>query len=229
MKINWFNTLTFAIIFLLILFLFQQCNQNKNLESIIQSQYDTLVVKRNAEGKEVASRQVFVATIEQMKMLSGSKDSLISELQKTITKQTVSLTILKTKTHERNTSPTVIINGTDTGQIDTTRISRFYGTYTSKGFSKWSEYTIVAGPDTTILDYISFNQFSIKQEWQKQKGLKGFFQPKVLQVSITNDNPHTETIGVQSWHIPLQKKYTGLKIFGTGVVIGVGMGYLLFH
>jgi hypothetical protein len=118
--------------------------------------------------------------------------------------------------------------GTIESDVDTVSDSLTFPVYTTTYQDEWRTYAITATQDSITLDYTGINMFDVKQEWQTQaKGIKGWFKPKVLQVSITNLNPHTETVGLQSFHAT-EKKGTWQKGFITGAVIGIIGGFILF-
>lgn len=253
MKISKSVLLGFLIIFVsLFIIQIKTCNESNEKDSIIQTQYNVMTSKRDAEGRETVSRQVVEAGFDAMRKYYGDS------IKRIIDRNTVSLTRAKIQTTNGGTTATTIRSDT-TGRfrrfkndetksgtpgsamdanISITGGSRLLGQdsgrthelpiYETVHTDKWQSYSITAGPDSTILIHTSYNEYSIKTEFVKNgKGLKAFFQPKVLQVSITNENPQTQTIGVDSWHVPV-KKNTGLRL-GTGIAIGVGIGYLLFH
>jgi len=233
-----------CLIVALVIMQISTCNESRDKDGIIQAQYDVMKSERDAEGRETVSRQVVEAGFDAMRKYYGDS------IKKLIDKNTVSLTRAKTKTTNGGTTATTIRNArrdstgngrqenillptnepssTGTFREDSTGILEF-PVYETVHTDKWQTYSIIAGPDSTTLEHISYNEYSIKTEFARQgKGFKAFFQPKVLQVSITNENPRTQTLGVDSWHIPVEKNNTGLKV-STGILIGVGVGYLLFH
>lgn len=242
MKIN--NSLVFGLLCIILLLTVMQistCNQLRDTESIVQTQYSVMTSKRDAEGRETVSKQVVEAGFDAMRKYYGDS------IKKMIDRNTVSLTKAKTKTTNEGTTATTIKRDslsnigrasetlgdiyerrrTETLEQDSGRILEL-PIYETVYSDKWQTYGITAGPDSIKLQHISYNEYSVKTEFVRNgKGLKAFFQPKILQVSITNENPNTQTLGVDSWHVPV-KKNTGLK-FGTGILIGAGIGYLLFH
>lgn len=242
MKIN--NSLVFGLLCIILCLAVMQiktCNQLRETENIVQTQYSIMTSKRDAEGRETVSKQVVEAGFDAMRKYYGDS------IKRIIDRNTVSLTKAKTKTTNGGTTATTIKwdSLSNTGRISETmgdlyerrRIEALeqdsgrileLPIYEAVYTDKWQTYGITARPDSIKLQHISYNEYSIKTEFARQgKGLKAFFQPKVLQVSIKNENPNTQTLGVDSWHVPV-KKNTGLK-FGTGILIGAGIGYLLFH
>ena len=244
MKISKSFILGFLIIFVsLFIIQIKTCNESNEKDSIIQTQYNVMTSKRDAEGRETVSKQVVEAGFDAMRKYYGDS------IKRMIDRNTVSLTRAKTKTTNGGTTATTIRNArrdstgngwqenillptnepssTGTFREDSDGVLEL-PVYETVHTDKWQTYSITAGPDSIKLQYVSYNEYSIKTEFVRNgKGLKAFFQPKVLQVSITNENPRTQTLGVDSWHVPV-KKNTGLRL-GTGIAIGVGIGYLLFH
>lgn len=222
------------IIILILLFALYSCfNRVKDLEQVASAQGDSIHRMIDENGKETASRQVYLTTIDNMKKVNDSQDSLIVYLKEKLNKNTASLTVVTTKTKTEHATKTEVSFRTDSDSIGIRR-NEAMGTshegindsilstvtFKSSYSDQWCSYDIVAMADTIKLNYTGFNQFSVSQEWKKQKGLKGFFQPPILEISITNENPNTKTTGVESFHAQIPKGHN-LRVFGIGVGIGV--------
>ena len=225
---NWLSLVFLFIIFLLTYFLIGALRGLRERDSLLLAQSDSLHTYRTAEWLQVAERRVYATTLDQLKDIN---DSLIKEIVKHGTKNTESATVVVTKTSFIGKSKTIIgfdsvfSSGIRVNNSDTTRgVSPVYQT---SYCDDWQRYDIYASRDSIQLSYVGINEFIVTQEWRKDgKGLKAFFKPKVLEVGVTNKNPYTETIGLQSFHVT-QPKARGATVFGIGIAIGAAAVLLL--
>lgn len=218
MKINWI-TVGFAIIaFFLYVFSCNQVRTVTELDNLLDAKNDSLR-HYQTDGVGVAKKLVYVTNPETLKKLAD-KDSLILLLQAKLNKRTVSGTVASTQTHTSHGTGNAEKDTTGSGMVLEGNVSDTLPTYLTTYSDQWEQYSVVATSDSIYLDHTSFNKFSITQEWKKQgKGLKAFFNPKVLEVSIYNDNPNTVTLDAESFHIP-QKNPRTLTVLGLGFGIG---------
>lgn len=204
------NYLLIAVVLVLLFFLLRGCQERETIDSLIQAQGSELVKTRNERNEEISTRLVLAGSYKQVKNELKSKDSLIMELQKTIKKSTISLTLIKNKTESNHTSETKI-EGRDTiVRNDTVWI---YPTYKTSYADKWESYEIEATKDSIHHLHTMYNKFSISQQYKSQ----GLFKPKAIEIQIVNSNPHTITVDAQSYLV--QEKKRNSLIWLTGALL----------
>lgn len=110
---------------------------------------------------------------------------------------------------------------------DGKKFSTVHGTHDNKDStcyeSKWISVCLTKVGDSTQVSYETRDSYKVTQEWKKQKG---WFKPKILETSITPENPGTVVIDMASYYKTEPKKYTGVKVVGV-FVIGLLVGSAL--
>lgn len=219
------NIKSYIIIALLIcaMLLFNRsCNKSQEVDGIKtanESAMDSMHKKINEQWQEITTTKLIVADYKTIKNKLFSSDSTIKKLQAIIDKHTISATILNNQTNDKGTTATTIIKWET---ID----SLVYPVYETTWNEQWSKGKITASNDSIHREVTLFNEFAIKQSYEKQKGLKGFLKPRVAQIEITNKNPMTITTAVKSFSVEPDKNHRG-RVLITGIVIGFGSYYLL--
>jgi len=221
--------LYWVAIIALIVFAYNQCGKTKSAEQLALALTDTMHVTRNELGQQVASKLVLVGEVNTLKQMHF-KDSVAIDLQSRINKNTLSATAFKTQTTNEHTTATRVESDSSDNRNGESGIIGSDSTcheespvYSTDFTGPWERYHIRASRDSIQLQHVSYNQFAVTQEWKKQKGLKGIFHPPVLEVSIVNENPNTETVGVSSFHADIPKQNKLLWFLGGVLITSVGI------
>jgi hypothetical protein len=204
MKINW-SALALGVI-LLVLVIYNGCSQSKlnDARNLLAAKDDTIHTLVNRLGQETSSRIAYQTSSDFfIKQLKGSNDSLLISLSKRINKNTVSATDFKTATASQGEWWPDNMSGDSCNPV-------FHKTF----ISEWDSIDITADRHRIKYTYEVYNEFKVDQTYKPQ----GLFKPKQLNISVTNLNPHTKTLALQSFHIP----YPVHKI-GIGPVMGIGI------
>ena len=212
-------------IVILILLMMRGCDQDsiKSLNSINAALADSLHYTKNKLGQETASRLAIQSDRDFFKRQANAiNDPYIKRLAAEIQKATVSLTKVKTET-----------TGSGGGWPE------MWGdscdeTYHGKFVSVWDSIDITAGRKGIKYSYEVYNEFKVEQ-FLKSRGL---FKKKDLTVSVTNLNPNTRTLALQSFHVNYPIKRIGVgPVVGVGInssfmpepFVGIGIQYSLIH
>lgn len=174
------------VILTLCLLLWKSCNKSDSFKELYNQSTDTLHQTRNELNQQVTTTALLYGTIDDLKQLHTADSSAIHRLQKMVDKLTISATYLSTTTGNTIVSTTTII------QRDTVYkegIAYLYPEYRDTIANKWEHFIMAANKDSFQLQYKVFNEFEIKQHWQKN----GFLARKTPIAEIINLNPHTET------------------------------------
>lgn len=216
---------------ILAILLQRSCNKNAdadNFKNMYNASSDSLHKTINALGHEKTTTALLHGSVENLKAINSSKDKALAELQKIVDKKTISATVLGTSTSNTVTSTTTVISHDTVVKKDTVYI---YPEYELKrDSSKWHDISAKATRDSFSVHYKVFNEYEIKQSWQKQKGLKKLFSSDVPVVSVLNLNPHTETRELKSFELK-PKKHSWIKSFAEGVIAVelIRIAYNTFH
>lgn len=221
--------LSMAVIVLFFL-LQKSCNdvdKGKNFESMYNASQDSLHHKINKDGTETVSTALLYGSVENLMKLHASDSSALGKLQKLVDKFTISAAVFSTSTSGHSSSGT-IITGHDTVRKDS--LVYIYPEYTLKRDSgKWADISARANKDSFNVNYSVFNDFLFKQDFEKRgRGFQKFISQRKPIVSVTDLNPHTKTRELQSFAVK-PKKYSRLKHFVEGAVIGATSIYVITH
>lgn len=198
-------------------------NLNRQLQSA-QSVNDALsgdVKKyRDKSGAEVTEKNLILGNYKQLQKIRASDSSEIGRLQKLVTKLTISVNILKSRTGGVSSGTTEVVfvpvtNGNDDDSLmNVTPCDTVYPIYKYQDSTKWVNLKVKASKDSTHVEYKVFNEYEISQEFKKT-GIWPFRKQQPI-VKVRNLNPNTETIGISSYAV--QQPKNGGKI---AVITGV--------
>lgn len=208
MNPRWDRIALIAIAIIILLIAKIQCNRNTldQLYSINAAMGDSLHITTNKLGQEVASRKVFQSSAEFFKrQVRSASDSLVMKLMAEINRSTVSNSHFITSTSSTDSTSKVTTSYASGDSCNPI----YRGNY----ISAWDSVNIRASRDKIVFSYVVYNEFKVEQ-FLKRRGL--FKQPD-LTVSVTNLNPNTRTLGLQSFHVPYPNKR-----FGIGPAAGIG-------
>lgn len=207
MSSNW-EKLELILIGIIVLLLIRVgCNQTsiREYESVNAALQDSLHHTVNKLGQEVASRKVFQSSAAFFqRQLRASDDSAIQRLIAAIDKSTISASQIRTATAGIDSISSVMASGDSCNPV-----------YQGSFRSRWDSISVTASRNRITFGYEVYNEFAIEQSLKS----RGWFRQPDLLVSVTNLNPHTRTIDLQSFHVNYPKRR-----FGIGPAIGVGFG-----
>lgn len=206
-----------AIIVILCLFMYNGCNERKQLASNVDAMNDSLHISVNKLGQEKATTLLLVGGYE---TLLKSKDSTIRKLGAITNKHTIASTVINNHTTNEGTTKTQIVY--DTLYLGVKERDTIFPTYKTAWKERWSEGTITATKDSISRSVTFYNEFNIVQSFEKESGLKGFFKPRVAKVSVTNLNPNTKTDALASYTKPLPKQHRWVYVVG-GILAGIAI------
>lgn len=174
------------VILTLCLLLWKSCNNAGSFKELYNQSSDTLHQTRNKLNQQVTTTTLLYGTIGELKQLHAADSSAIHRLQKMVDRLTISATYLSTTTGNTVVStPTIIQRDT----VYKEGIAYLYPEYRDTISNKWEYFIMAANKDSFRLTYKVFNEFELKQQWQKN----GLLARKTPVAEITNLNPHTET------------------------------------
>lgn len=217
---KYFNIASLATCIALAFFLFKSCQKNEDSEQfkkMYAASQDSLRTYVTKDGLHAAEINVLSGSVSNLKSLIAGTDSALRRLQKIVDKNTTSATILLSATHNIGSSHTQILPG-DTIRKDS--LVYVYPNYITTWNEKWSKGKITATKDSVFRDFITYNDFELKQEWEKQKVEGKWFRQKVLVSSVVNKNPATETINMKSFALEAPKKHK-LLTYAAGFATGI--------
>lgn len=206
----------------------RSCNQEnkiKNTDDTYKASIDSLHKEINSKGEEITKTRLMLTDYEMIKHRMFSADSTIKKLQQIIDKHTLSATVLNNSTHDHGSTTTTITNIQYVPKHDTMWV---YPTYKSSWAERWSKGTIIATKDSITRDYTVFNEFAIKQAFERNgKGIKKYFMQRVPTVEVTNKNPMTQTLDLKSFQLEPDKKGKRAA-FLIGIISGaIASGFLV--
>ena len=234
------NIAKYAVIILLLLLFASSLYVIQNLKaelagskSTIEAVSNEMTKFRDKSGLEVAEKQMILTSYKALKAIYANDSSEIGRLQKIITKNTLSATILGNKTtgkvtgktnitfnqgHPKNTDPLVV-------DIDYP-CDTVYPTYRDSVGDKWSTIETVANRDSITVEYTIRNEYEITQEFKKVGNWP--FRKQTPFVKVKNLNPHTETTEISSYAVQVPK--TGKKmaiVAGASAILGLIIGVFI--
>lgn len=218
----------FCTALILAYFLFMKgCSHEKDFipKAMYDASQDSLHKTTNKLGQEQTSTKLISGKYDDLLKLSNSKDTTIQKLIKLVNKKTISASVLS------NTTSNTINTGTTATPRDTIRkdsLILVYPEYSTLFKNRWENFNIKANKDTIKLDYTVFNEFELKQEFQKQKIKGKLFKQYVAVSEVTNLNPHTTTTELKTFtkQLPKPKRW---KAFVSGAVLGTIGGIVLYY
>lgn len=187
------------IIFICFIGMYNGCTKNKQLQGLLISSNDTLTKTINKQGQEKTVTDLLLGTVKDFKAMHEADSSSIGKLQKVVDKLTLSATYLNNVTGDKISSATQTIIQHDT--VLKNGVNYVYPEYRDTIKNKWEDFKISANKDSFHLQYKVFNEFEIKQSWQRN----GIFKAKTPIAEITNLNPHTETLAYETFTLSENK------------------------
>jgi hypothetical protein len=162
---------------------------------------------RNRLNQQVAEvTAVSSMTRQELQTLQAAHGSTMERLQKEVRRNTQLAAVIR-----QQTTSTVVMT-TDTVYLrdnDSTPV------YQGSVSDEWADIEVTATADTIMVDYLVRNEFVF------QAVTKGWvFKPRTIEATVTSLNPHTETVGLSTWLVPV-KKPRRLAWLATGVGLGL--------
>lgn len=201
----------FAIIALVAINI-KTCGNVSDIQKLNFAKDDTLRTERNKYGQQESTIAIMQGTVADFKKLNAKKDSTLAHLQKLVDKHTISATVHGTVTGN------TINSGTTITKYDTIKIKdsiTIYPVYVSGFQNKWENFDITASVDSIKIDYKLFNEFDYVVRYNKEK----WYKARVPEITVTNLNPHTQTIELKNFSVKPPKNQK-LLVFLSGVVVG---------
>lgn len=219
------NYVLVGVAIVMSLLLFKTCNKKDEYKTITdnyEASIDSLHKKINSQGQEITSTRLILSDYDIIKNKLHTADSTVKKLQQIIDKHTLSATVLNNQTKDKGTSSTTITKTETIIKNDTIYI---YPTYSSNWNERWSKGIITASKDSITREIILFNEFEIKQSYQRQgDGIGKYFRKRVPMIEVTNKNPNTQTTALKSFALQPDKK-AKKRAFIAGIIIGVAGVY----
>lgn len=203
------------IIALVILCFIIGCNYSVNNriedhnQALINALTDSIKTYQRKDSAWVSERKAIVATAATLKTLVNSKDKLIADLAKQVSKNTPVLIGHQTTTQ---------ITSSGAPTIDTTK-NDSPPTYRYAFQNQWQYGSVEAGPKLVQLNITSINDFRYSIEWKKA----GLFKPREAQIQVINLNPTTVTKDVRALVVQAPKATVKEKTIIGSVLIGIGI------
>ncbi len=207
-----------AVIALLLIGIVNSCNKNNKEQASLTYAYnaanDTLATTRNKLGQEKASTALLYSTVKDFKSMHVADSSAIGKLQKIVDKLTISATFLSNSTGNNFSVKTNTVSSGDTVKIDS--LIYVYPKYSTQYNNRWERLNLAANKDSFHVDYKVFNEFELKQSWERSH----WWKRRVPVASILNLNPHTETVEYKTFTIT-ENKRNRVRDFCIGVFAGL--------
>ncbi len=178
-----------AIILVLCVCVRAGCNESKRAKdnaALLAATQDTLKITRNSLGQEKATTTLLYGNVKDLKKMHVSDTSALGKLQKLVDNLTISVTYLSNVTAGKVTGKTIV---TIHDTIYKNGMAYVYPEYKFSFVDRWQDIKSIATKDSTHIDYKVFNEFDLKQNWQRDK----WYKRRTPVASILNLNPHTET------------------------------------
>lgn len=233
-KIDLIFVLIMAIMAILLL---RSCDQQKSAKSLYEATQDTLSVRTNELGQQIASINALRASSAKDLLTLKTKDSTIIRLQgvvKDYKGRISSATVISTESSDVGTTAT-IVSFPDSAESETQ--TPLYPTYESVWDEQWSMGYIIANKDSISRKIRVKNEFDITVGWAN----KGLFKKKEFEVSVLNKNPNTVTTELQTFKVEVPKKRFSLGVqagygvlidksgLSTGVYLGGGVSWTILR
>lgn len=209
MKIDWRAITLISIAVIILLLCREGCNQVtiEDMRGEKAAISDSLTRTRNALHQETSSRTAWQSSAKYYKaQVNQVGDSLMKVLMKAVRGNTVSATQAVIKTTRSGGDWVDGAFGFDSKDPCNPVYSKIF-------VSPWDSVSIAASSKGIRFDYVTYNSFRIEQAIKKN----GLFKKPDLTVTMFNENPYTQTLGLQSFHVSYPDRR-----FGIGPVIGLG-------
>lgn len=204
-----------------LLLMLGKCNLDQKENNELQKQYliDSLSVTTNSLGQQTAQIGLLLTNFSSFKNLAIAKeDSLTKELQKAVTKRTISATIA--------TQVVRIDTVLKTDSVLYAQGDSCNPTYQLTDTTAYRTMSITASRDSFKVNMRLFEKLTFSQEWTKWN----LFKKQTCISKFTNSNPDVEITGLRTYSVKCDcgKKswfaFAGGNV--TGFVLGMGAGYL---
>lgn len=192
------EVLYIAFIFVCFVALYNGYHTVNEYKAFALATTDTLVKTRNKLGQENTATAMLYSTVKDLKALHVADTTAIGKLQRMVNALTVSATYLQTVTKNNFTAAATVLPG-DTVEKDS-RVY-IYPRYHTDSSTRWTRYNITASRDSFHIQFTTFNEYEIKQEWKRN----GLFKRKTLEASVINLNPNTTTLKFQTFTVAENK------------------------
>lgn len=190
----------------------KQCGKTADVSNLLQASGDTLTSYINQQGQHVSTIAILHGTVADLNKINASKDSTIKHLQKLVDRHTISATVHGTSTGNIVNTTSVVTKYDTIHKNDTVFL---YGKYNTKFKNRWENFDITATKDSFNINYKVFNEFDYVTRYNKTK----WYGERVAQITVTNKNPHTETIELKNFTVKPPKNQK-LLVFLSGAVAG---------
>jgi len=197
-----------ALIFLNI----KTCGNLTDVENLNSAKSDTIRTQKNEKGQYESTIAIMQGTVADFKKVAAGKDSTIAHMQSIVDKHTISATVHGTFTGNTVNSGTTI---TKYDTIKTSDSISIFPTYSTKFKNQWENFSITATKDSFHLDYKVFNKFDYVVRNNREK----WYKARVPEITVTNINPHTQTIELKNFTVKPPKNQK-LLVFLGGCVVG---------
>lgn len=219
MKLNKLNIFFACAIIALVAINIKTCGEKSDLEKLTFSQSDTIQSYINNNGQQVSTIAIMQGTVADFKKLNANKDSTIAHMQKLIDKHTISATVHGTVTGNSISSGSTITKYDTVHKNDSIKVFPHYAT---KFKNKWENFDVTATKDSISIKYKLYNEFDYVVRYNKQK----WYKARVPEITVTNLNPHTETVELKNFSVkpPKNQKllvFLGGAIVGSASIIGI--------
>ena len=188
------------------------CGKLQDVRSINDAAFDTIKTIKNEKGQYVSSIAILNGTVAEFKRLNAGKDSTIAHMQKIVDSHTISATVHGTFTGNTVNSGTTVTGYDTITKNDTVYL---YPSYKTQFKNKWEDFDITATLDSFNIKYKVFNEFDYVVRYNRKK----WYQSRVPEITVTNLNPHTQTIELKNFTVKPPKNQKILVFLG-GCVVG---------
>lgn len=230
-----YKIISIIIIIVLILLNLKSCQNKKQVQidytNTINALSDTLNSYKTKDGTQVSKIQLIQTEKLNDFLKINSKDSIIQQLQKEVQKnkkkigKTGSVIIIGNTTNVDYSDSTSISMRDTVTKNDTVYLYPEYSSLIKLGkrlntnSDYWVSGKIKSNKDSTNLDILISNNYTVVIGQERKKGFKNLFKPKIPFVEITNENPFTETKTLRAYQV----KYPKPKRLGIGFQVGYGL------
>jgi hypothetical protein len=190
-------TYPLIIICLFIVIIQQGCGKRKAVIAEKQKYnalFDTLKKERLSNGIELARMTSIISkrkeAVRILEMKNDSLSNLLAFVIKESGRGTTNAVTFHTETIIHDTVPVEIVRIDTVINKDTVELWPVYISYSK---TKWLSLQTTASKDSTIAMVKTYNQYGLAMTRKRGR----------VEASVYNSNPHSETIGVQSWTIPI--------------------------
>lgn len=212
MNSNKLNIFFAIVIIALVAINIKTCGRASDIEKINFQKDDTLKQVINKYGQQESTIAILHGTVADLKSLNANKDSALKHLQKLVDKHTLSATVHGTVTGNTIASGSTITKYDTVTQNDSIKV---FPVYSTKFENKWENFNITATKDSFKLVYKLYNDFDYQIRYNKTK----WYGARVAEITVTNKNPHTETIELKNFTAKPPKNQD-LLIFLGGAILG---------